>query len=32
LPRFVPAGRLRLEAVHQEGPFARLVYRVVTPH
>jgi dihydrofolate reductase len=31
LPRFVPAGRLQLEAVHQEGPFARLVYRVVTP-
>ena len=30
LPRFVPAGRLQLEAVHQEGPFARLVYRVVS--
>jgi dihydrofolate reductase len=32
LPRLVSAGRLRLEAVHQEGPFARLVYRVVAPH
>lgn len=29
LPRFVPAGRLKLEAVHKEGPFARLSYRVV---
>ena len=32
LPRFVPAGRLQLESVHKEGPFARLVYRVVAPH
>jgi len=29
LPRFVSAGRLKLEAVHKEGPFARLSYRVV---
>jgi dihydrofolate reductase len=31
LPRFVSAGRLSLEAVHKEGPFARLSYRVVSP-